>query len=158
MKKSIRKGFSFGLTSGVITTLGLIIGLNSATNSRLAVVGGIITIAIADSFSDALGMHLSEESEAEHTHKTIWKVTKATAFYKFIFALSFLIPVLLLSLRNAVIVSIIWGVILLSILSYNLAKRQGISAWKAIREHLFIALIVVIITYYLGIFVANVFV
>ena len=52
---SVTVGLSFGLTSGIITTLGLMVGLYSGTHSRLAVLGGILTIAIADSFSDALG-------------------------------------------------------------------------------------------------------
>ena len=54
MKQSLKTGFSFGLTSGVITTLGLMVGLNAGTHSRLAVIGGIVTIAVADALSDAL--------------------------------------------------------------------------------------------------------
>ena len=62
MKHSLKVGFSFGLTSGIITTLGLMVGLNYGTSSKLAVIGGILTIAIADASSDALGIHISEES------------------------------------------------------------------------------------------------
>jgi len=40
VKHSIKVGFSFGITSAVITTLGLIVGLNSSTHSTLAVMGG----------------------------------------------------------------------------------------------------------------------
>jgi len=47
----MNSGLSFGVTSGVITTFGLMIGLYSGTNSRLAVVGGILIIAFADAFS-----------------------------------------------------------------------------------------------------------
>jgi len=67
MKHSVKVGFSFGITSAVITTLGLMVGLYSSTNSRLVVVGGILMIAIADAFSDSLGIHISEESEGRHT-------------------------------------------------------------------------------------------
>ena len=52
LNHSLRVGLSFGLTSGVITTLGLIVGLASGTESKLAVIGGIITIAVADALSD----------------------------------------------------------------------------------------------------------
>ena len=69
MKLSIMKGFSFGLTSGIITTLGLIVGLHSSTHSKLVIIGGILVIAIADALSDAMGMHISEESERKHTTK-----------------------------------------------------------------------------------------
>jgi len=48
MKHQLKTGVSFGLTSGIITTLGLMVGLHSGTQSRIAVVGGILTIAIAD--------------------------------------------------------------------------------------------------------------
>jgi len=44
MKQSLKTGFSFGLPSGVITTLGLMIGQHAGTHSRLAVTGGIVPI------------------------------------------------------------------------------------------------------------------
>jgi hypothetical protein len=50
MKDSIRTGISFGLTSAVITTLGLMVGLHSGTHSKIVVLAGILTIAIADAF------------------------------------------------------------------------------------------------------------
>ena len=73
MKKSIKKGFSFGLTSGIITTLGLIVGLYSITESKLAVIGGILVIAIADAFSDAMGIHVSEESDIRNSKREVWQ-------------------------------------------------------------------------------------
>lgn len=66
MRHSLKVGFSFGITSGILTTLGLMVGLSSGTNLKLAVVGGILTIAIADSFSDTMGIHISEESENKY--------------------------------------------------------------------------------------------
>ena len=52
MKRSLKSGFGFGITSGIVTTLGLIVGLSSGTHSELAVIGGILSIAIADGLSD----------------------------------------------------------------------------------------------------------
>lgn len=48
MRHSFKVGFCFGITSGIITTLGLMVGLNSGTNSQLVVIGSILIIAIAD--------------------------------------------------------------------------------------------------------------
>jgi len=59
MRHSLRTGLSFGLTSGIITTLGLIVGLHSGTHSKIVVISGVLIIAIADSFSDAFGIHIS---------------------------------------------------------------------------------------------------
>jgi len=150
MKHSLKVGFSFGITSGIITTLGLMVGLHSGTHSRLAVVGGILIIAIADAFSDALGIHISEESENQHTPKQIWVSTISTFISKFFFSVTFVIPVLLLKLSTAVIVSIIWGFLMLAMLSYRISKEQKVNPWKVIGEHLLIASIVIIATHYLG--------
>ena len=69
MNHSLKTGLAFGLTSGTITTIGLMVGLHSGTHSSLIVVGGILTIAVADAFSDALGIHIAEEAENVHTDK-----------------------------------------------------------------------------------------
>ena len=150
MKHSLKTGFSFGLTSGIITTLGLMVGLHSGTHSKLVVIGGILTIAIADAFSDALGIHISEESENKHTPKEIWESTIFTFLAKFVFALMFIVPLLLFQLSTAIIVSVIWGMSLLSFFSFYIAKEQKARPWKVVMEHLIIALVVIVITHYLG--------
>jgi hypothetical protein len=62
MKKSFESGLSFGTTSGIVTTLGLIVGLSLGTHSTLAVVGGILSIAIADGLSESMSMHVSKKN------------------------------------------------------------------------------------------------
>lgn len=150
MKQSFMTGFSFGLTSGVITPLGLLVGLNAGTHSRLAVIGGIVTIAVADALSDALGIHISEESKNNGSVSEVWESTIAALLAKFLTALTFLVPVLLLPLEEAVMVSMGWGLFLLVVLSYVLARIQQISAWKVIAEHVAIGISVIVITYYVG--------
>jgi VIT1/CCC1 family predicted Fe2+/Mn2+ transporter len=157
MKHSLKTGFSFGLTSGIITTLGLIIGLNSGTHSKLVVIGGILTIAIADAFSDALGIHVSEESENKHTAREIWESTASTFLSKFIVALTFISPFLIFLLSTAIIISVIWGLFLLGIFSFYLAKKQRIKPWIVVAEHLVIALVVIFITHYVGDWIGSIF-
>jgi len=157
MKHSLKVGLCFGLTSGIITTLGLMIGLYSGTQSRLVVIGGILVIAIADSFSDAIGIHISEESENRHTTREIWESTISTFCCKFLVASSFIIPVILIELKTAIYVSIIWGLSLLSILSFNIAKDRKAKAWFVVLEHLIIAVIVIILAYYVGYFINLIF-
>ena len=149
-KHSLKIGFSFGLTSGIITTLGLMVGLHSGTHSKLVVLGGILTVAIADAFSDALGIHISEESEDRHRTKEIWEATISTFIFKLVFALTFIIPVLLLKLQTAIVVSVIWGLCILGILSFSIAKGKGKRPWRAVAEHLIIALVVIVITHFVG--------
>lgn len=157
MKKAIRVGYSFGLTSGVTTTLGLIIGLAAGTQSRIAVIGGIITISLADSLSEGFGMHISEEAEEKHSQKEIWESSGATFFSKFLIALSFLIPVYFFDLSIAVMLSIIWGLCMITLLSYTIGRKTSASTWKPIGEHITIAVMVIIVTHFVGLGISLLF-
>jgi VIT1/CCC1 family predicted Fe2+/Mn2+ transporter len=150
MENSLRTGITFGLTSAVITTLGLMIGLHSGTNSKIVVLAGILTIAIADAFSDALGIHISKEAENTQTTKQIWVATISTFLAKFLFAMTFVVPVLLFTLSTAIVMSLIWGLSILTILSYVIAKLQNKPPWKIVGEHLMIAIVVIGITHWVG--------
>lgn len=156
MKHSFITGFSFGTTSGIITTLGLMVGLHSGTHSKLAIIGGILTIAIADAFSDALGIHVSEESENKHTTREIWVSTLCTFLSKFFIALTFVVPVLICGLAQAILLSIVWGLLLLGIFSFFIARNQRTVIWKAIMEHEIIAIAVIAITHFVGEWIAQV--
>ena len=157
MKTPWRTGFSFGLTSGIITTLGLMVGLNSGTHLKLAVVGGIIAISITDALSDAVAMHVAEESTGDKDHASIWKATLGTFLAKLGFSSVFVIPVLMLSLETAVIVSIIFGLIVLGVLCYFIALGEHEKPWKVVAEHLGIAIVVIITTHYTGKLINNLF-
>lgn len=149
-RASLLRGFSFGLTSGVITTLGMMVGLHSGTHLKSAVLGGIFAIAVADAFSDALGTHVSEEAENEHTTSHIWGATICTWIAKFFTALTFAIPVLLLPLTPAIIVGVAWGLLLIAGFSFYMAKQLGEAPHKAVLEHFAIAGVVVVLTHYIG--------
>ena len=157
MKHTLKTGISFGLTSGIITTLGLIVGLHSGTQSRMVIIGGILIIAIADAFSDALGIHVSEEAENKHTFKEIWESTIYTFLSKFIFALSFIIPMLLLPLIPAIITSVIWGLSLLTLFSFYISRGQKTTPWIVALEHLVIAIIVILSSHFIGTWIRTIF-
>ena len=157
LNDAAKTGLSFGLTSGIITTLGLIVGLHSGTHSKVVVIGGILTIAVADAFSDALGIHVAQESQNRHGTKAIWASTLATFAAKLTFALTFVIPILLLPMDSAIVASVLWGLLLLGGFSFYLARERGVSPWGVVGEHVIIALAVIMITHYLGEWIAEVF-
>jgi len=152
-----RTGLFFGATSGVITTIGLITGLNAGTHSVAAVLGGIFVIAVADAMSDALGIHLAEEADPNATTHHIWSATISTFINKFVFALSFAVPLLLLPLDQAVVASLLWGMFVIIVLSYFLARTQKASPIMIIGEHLGIAVLVVVLSHFIGVWVSNTF-
>ncbi len=154
LKKFARAGVGFGITSGVITTLGVITGLQSGTESAPIIIGGVITIAIADAFSDALGIHTSEEAEGDASIE-IWTATITAFLAKFITTASFVIPFIIFNLGRAVVVSIIWGTLLLAIFSYSMAKSEKKNPFYIITEHILIAAIVIAITHYAGEYIGS---
>lgn len=155
MNTSLKKGLGFGLVSGVITTLGLMTGLNAGTHLKTAILGGIMVIAVADAMSDALGMHMSEETDKKQTEKNIWQATLSTFGAKLLVALLFAVPVILLELNTAIMVNIGLGLSLIILFSLYLAKLHHISYWKAVGEHLLITIGVMLVTHIVGDLVAK---
>jgi VIT1/CCC1 family predicted Fe2+/Mn2+ transporter len=126
------------------------VGLISGTGSKLAVLGGILVIAIADAFSDALGIHITEESKSHKSVRDVWEATFSTLFAKFFFAITFIFPVLLFDLKTAMIIDIVWGALLLTIISVIIAREQKTKSWKMVGEHLLIATVVIAISHWAG--------
>ena len=150
MKHSIQVGVSFGLTSGVITPLGLMVGLAAGTHSSVAVIGGVATIALADALSDALGIHIAEEAEQVHTPAQVWVATASTAVSKAATAGSFLVPLALLPLEQAVWAGLAWGALLIVGLSYLVGRDQQVKTRWVIVEHLVVAGVVVLASHGIG--------
>ncbi|MCC7573981.1 hypothetical protein KO361_00110 [Candidatus Woesearchaeota archaeon] len=153
---SFRFGFSFGLVSGILTTLGLMVGLNASTGSAVAVIGGVIIIAVADSLSDSLSIHISKESEVRSDSKA-WKISLFTFLSKMFFSSLFVVPLLLFSLNLAVLVSVGLGLFLLGVLSYFLALEQRENPLKVIFQHWVLAFVVIISTHFLGLWIKLLF-
>ncbi len=157
MKEAIKIGFSFGLTSGIITTLGLMVGLHSSTDSKFVVIGGILTIAIADAFSESMGIHAATETENRRSKKEVWESTFSTFIFKFIFTVMFIIPVLLFDLHQAILISILIGFYFIIMLSIAIARERNIEPWKVVVEHLMISILVLFLAHCTGLLIAKIF-
>lgn len=155
--KGTRTGIYFGATSGVITTIGLIAGLYAGTDSLVAVLGGIFVVAVSDAMSDALGIHLAQEADPESNSSHIWAATVSTFLTKLFVALTFALPLMFLSLGIAVLVSVGWGLIVIVLLSYYLARAQKTAVLPVVAEHLGIAVVVVVLAHFIGVWVQKVF-
>src|SRR5438128_2345284 len=70
--------FTFGITSGILTTVGVLVGVNTATASKLSVIAAVVAIAVADRCSDAFGMYLSRSAERGSTSRQAVRLALAT--------------------------------------------------------------------------------
>ena len=68
-----------------------------------------------------------------------------------------MIPIFLFDLSTAITVSVIWGLFLVSILSYAVARLTKVKPWKVVLEHLVIAIAVIVIAHFVGAWVSSAF-
>jgi VIT1/CCC1 family predicted Fe2+/Mn2+ transporter len=135
--------FSFGMTSATVTDLALIVGLNQTANAKMSIIAAILIIALADNISDSLGIHIFQESE-RIDRKEIWLSTSTNFITRILVSLTFMLLVIFLPMNLAVISSIVWGLLLLTFLSYTVAKDEGINPSLEVIKHLGIAILVIL--------------
>ena len=80
-----------------------------------------------------------------------------TLISKMCMAITFIVPMLMFEFTIAIIASVAWGLVVITVLSYFLAKKQGEKSLNVIGEHLTIAVAVIIATHYVGDWVAAYF-
>jgi len=141
--------FSFGSSSAIITNLGLIIGLDTSPNARLSIIASILVIALADNISDSFGIHVYQESEML-SRTEVWISTSTNFLTRLFVSLVFILFIFFLPMNIAVICSLVFGLSLLAFISYIIARDEEVNPYQAIIEHLGIALIVIVLSEFVG--------
>jgi len=150
--------FSFGATSAITTSLALIVGLDATTNPRMSIVGALLILAIADNISDSLGIHVYRESQSQRSDDAI-KVYSITNFLtRFAVTLAFVAIVLSLPLWPAILASLALGLLVLSVLSYLIAAKQGANPYTAVLHHVGVAVVVMLTSHLAGNLISRMFV
>ena len=131
--------FSFGVTSAVMTSLVLVIGLGGAADN-IPLITALLIIAIADNISDSFGIHIYQESK-RITPKEVKKTTMNNFIARMLTTFVFILFVICLPTNIAILFSVIFGVIILTILSYLISKIQKINPYHSIIRHLALTII-----------------
>jgi len=140
--------FSFGAVSAVITCLALIISFDTTNQSKLVVIGSLFVIALADNISDTLGIHIYQEGEFS-SFKNVWRATLLNFLTRFGVILVFILFVFSLPPIPAAICSLLYGFLVITIISYLVARKRNLSAKAIIVEHLLIATLVLGLSKYI---------
>jgi len=146
--------FSFGATSAIITNLGIITGLDTLTHPKLSIIGALLVIALADNLSDSFGIHIYQESE-HLAKKEVWLSTLTNFLTRLFVSSTFIAMIIVLPIRLAAVCSVIWGLLILTVMTYPIAKQQKINPYSAILVHITIAVVVVIASNFVGGFVIS---
>lgn len=144
--------FSFGATSAIITNLGIITGLDTLAHPKMSIIAALLVIALADNMSDSLGIHIYQES-AHIDKKEVWFSTLTNFLARVIVSLTFIVLIIALPIKIAAACSIAWGLFLLAIMTYVIARRREINPFSAILAHLAVAVLVVVASNFAGKFI-----
>ncbi len=139
MVKSTR--ISFGGTAGIVTSMALLVGLDAAHAGKASVIGALLIVAVADNLTDSLSVQMYQESERRERKEAILG-TLTNFATRFLVCLSF-VGIVALFWKHAVAAGIMWGIALLSVMSYMLARGRSVSVFVEIAKHLGIAAIVI---------------
>lgn len=141
---------SFGGTAAIVTSMGVIVGLNAATAQRATIIGSLLIVALADNLTDSLGVHVYQESERLAEHEA-FRTTVANFATRLLVSLSFVAIVALVPTAPGVILaSLAWGLLLLAGLSHLLAKARGVTPLSEIGKHCAVAAIVIALSTAIG--------
>jgi VIT1/CCC1 family predicted Fe2+/Mn2+ transporter len=154
LKSILPTRFSFGATSAIITNLGLIVGFDSLTNPRSSIIRSMLVIAIADNISDTLGMHVYQESQ-KLGRKEVIASTFSNYVARLLASLVFVVMIAVLPMPVATIVALIYGLGLLVLTSYFIARDSNVSPRKAVFEHIVVAVLVILVSDWLGKFLSS---
>jgi VIT1/CCC1 family predicted Fe2+/Mn2+ transporter len=135
--------FSFGATAAIVTSIGLIVGLDAATATKATILSGLLIVAIADNLTDSLSIHIYQESERLEP-RAAFRATLINFAVRLGLSLSFVFLMVILPLRVAVVVSIMWGLLLLTGLSYVLARTRKLPVLPEIAKHVAVAAVVML--------------
>jgi predicted membrane protein (TIGR00267 family) len=134
------QGVAFGTMDGLITILGVVIGIASATESSAIVVISGLVAGVANAFGNSIGFYASELAErAEHIHENQHVSSMAEArrstFLSFVTSLaSMVVPVvpftLLANLQLAMTISLIVALATLFVLGALVGKLSRENLWR----------------------------
>jgi VIT1/CCC1 family predicted Fe2+/Mn2+ transporter len=145
---SLRR-LSFGTPAGITSSMALVVGLDAATAGPTAIVGSFLIAGLADNLTDSLSVHIYQETE-RLAERQAFRTTIANFIARFGVSVSFVLLFLILPAPVAIPASVIWGFLLLSGLSYLLAKARHVGPLSEICKHASVAIAVIAISKAIG--------
>jgi VIT1/CCC1 family predicted Fe2+/Mn2+ transporter len=136
---------SFGSTAAMVTSMGLIVGLDAASAPTRAIVSSLMIVAVADNLSDSLSIHLYQESEQVEPVPAFW-TTLANFGARLATALTFVGIALALPQGVRGPVAVAWGLALLAVLTSLLSRARGVRVTGEVAKHLGVALVVLVVS------------
>jgi VIT1/CCC1 family predicted Fe2+/Mn2+ transporter len=144
---------SFGTVSAVVTSIGLIIGFGAAGVSKSTIVAGLLIVGLADNLTDSLSIHIYQESE-KLEERAAFKATLSNFVTRLLISFSFVLLVIGFSSAITAFASLVWGLGLLTGLTWLVAKSRGANVTTEVLKHLTVAAAVIAASRMVGILIS----
>ena len=150
------RAVSYCSTAAIVTSMALVMGLDAAMASRSAIISALLVIAIADNLTDSLSIHIYQESEALESRKA-FITTLANYAARLLVSFSFL-PIVLLPVSATMVMTcaIAWGMLLLSVITFALARKRNTAVIPELAKHLAIALLAILASRLIGTYISHI--
>jgi len=133
---------SFGSTSAIVTSIGLVVGFASTDTSRATLIASLLIVGVADNLTDSLSVHLYQESDGLDAHEAF--VSTVTNFLaRLAITATFVALVATLTGGRLIIVATIWGLAALAILTVSLAHQRHAPVSRELVRHFAIVVAVI---------------
>lgn len=128
--------------------MALIVGLDAANAGKAAMVSALLIAAVADNLTDSLSVHMYQESERLEEREAFIG-TLSNFVTRLVVCLTFVLIVVLFRTHVAAIGGV-WGMLLLIVLNYILARYRNVGAMSELGKHLAVALVVILVSKGIG--------
>jgi hypothetical protein len=132
---------SYGGTAAIVTSMALIVGLDTAASAKSTVITALLIAALADNLTDSLSVHVYQESERLQEREAFIGTVSNFAT-RLIGCLTFVVLVALLPQRVIVTAAVAWGMTLLAVLTSLLARERKVGVISEVAKHLLAAAVV----------------
>lgn len=140
---------SYGGTAAVVTSTALISGLSVADATKPVIVTSLLIAAFADNLTDALSIHIFQESE-QLDQKEAFIGTITNFLTRLLLCVSFVLLVGVFPLEQASKVAIAWGMLLLATLTYFVARERKVKPLLEVVKHMVVASAVILASLVIG--------
>ncbi|MGE5090184.1 MAG: hypothetical protein ACM3QY_13735 [Candidatus Levyibacteriota bacterium] len=147
---------SFGGTAAIVTSMGLILGLDAANTSRQTIVGALLIVALADNLSDSLSVHAYQEAEGLERREAFLS-TAANFVTRLLVASTFVAMVVALPHEWLPVAACAWGFALLALLTHRLARARDAPVAKEVAKHVVVAALVLAVSRWVGTWISGSF-
>ena len=134
--------------------MGMIIGFGVASISKPTIIAGLLIVGLADNVTDSLSIHIYQESERLE-QQAAFRATVGNFATRLIISLSFVILVVWFSSTGMLLACLIWGVLLLTTLTWFVAKNRNANVSTEVLKHLAVAAAVIAASLGTGAFIST---